>query len=97
MIEFEWDLNKAKTNLLKHNVSFNEAATVFKGKLSITFYDPDHSEQEDRYITIGTSVKGRFLLVAHTDRHEFIRIISARQLTRKELRAYEKENQRRNS
>ena len=96
MIEFEWDLNKAKTNLQKHRVAFGEAATIFSDGLSITIYDPDHSDQEDRYITIGTSGTGRFLMVAHTDRGGQIRIISARQLTRKERKAYEKEIQRRN-
>lgn len=97
MIDFEWDLYKAKTNLLKHNVAFSEAATVFKDSLSITIYDPDHSDQEDRYITIGASVSGRFLMVAHTDRGNRTRIISARELTRKEIKEYEKEIQRRNT
>ena len=96
MIEFEWDLNKAKKNLQKHRVSFSEAATIFSDGLSITIYDPDHSDQEDRLITIGTSGAGRFLMVAHTDRGDRTRIISARELTRKERKAYEKEIQRRN-
>ena len=96
MIDFEWDLTKAKTNLRKHRVAFSEAATVFRDGLSITIYDPDHSDQEDRYITVGTSVAGRFLMVAHTDRSDRTRIISARELTRKRREAYEKEIQRRN-
>ena len=96
MIEFEWDFNKAKTNLQKHGVAFGEAATIFSDRLSITIYDPDHSDQEDRYITIGTSGAGRFLMVAHTDRGDRTRIISARELTRKERKAYEKEIQKRN-
>ena len=96
MIEFEWDFNKAKTNLRKHRVAFSEAATVFRDGLSITIYDPDHSDQEDRYITIGNSVAGRFLMVANSDRGDRTRIISARELTRKERKAYEKEIQRRN-
>lgn len=96
MIDFEWDLSKAETNLRKHRIAFSEAATVFKDGLSITIYDPDHSDQEDRYITIGTSVIGRLLMVAHTDRGDRTRIISARGLTRKEREAYEKEIQRRN-
>jgi uncharacterized DUF497 family protein len=95
MIDFEWDLNKAKTNLRKHRVAFSEAATVLRDKLSITIYDPDHSDEEDRYITIGPSVSGRFLMVAHVDRSDRIRIISARELTRKEREAYENEIQRR--
>jgi uncharacterized protein len=96
MIDFEWDNNKAKTNLEKHHVAFSEAATVFRDRFSITIYDPDHSDQEDRYITIGTSVEGRLLIIAHTDRDDRTRIISARELTRKERNTYEKEIQRRN-
>ena len=97
MIDFEWDNDKAKTNLKKHRVSFSEAATVLRDRLSITIYDPDHSDAEDRYLTIGTSVSGRFLMVAHTDRDDRTRIISARELTRKERKAYENEIQRRKS
>jgi uncharacterized DUF497 family protein len=96
MIDFEWDLGKAKTNLQKHRVAFSEAATVFRFGSSITIYDPDHSDQESRYLTVGTSIAGRFLLVAHTDRGNRTRIISARELTREEREAYEKELQRRN-
>ena len=96
MIEFEWDINKAKKNLQMHRVAFNEAATIFSNGLSITIYDPDHSDREDRFMTIGTSDAGRFLIVAHTDRGDRTRIISARELTRKERKEYEKEIQRRN-
>lgn len=96
MIDFEWDIAKGETNLRKHGVAFNEAATVFKNELSITIYDPDHSDHEDRYITIGTSFSGRLLIVSHTDRGYRTRIISARGLTRKEREAYAKEIQRRN-
>ena len=95
MIEFEWDQNKAKSNLQKHRVGFPEAATVFYDQMSITVYDPDHSVEEDRYITIGASLAGRFLMVAHTDRGDKVRIISARELTRAERKAYEEEIQRR--
>jgi uncharacterized DUF497 family protein len=95
MIGFEWDNVKAKKNLRKHLVSFSEAATVLRDRLSITIYDPDHSE-EDRYITIGTSVASRFLMVAHTDRGDRTRIISARELTRREREEYENAVQRRN-
>ena len=94
MLEFEWDRNKAKSNLQKHRVGFPEAATVFHDPLSITVYDPDHSG-EDRYITIGVSLSGRFLIIAHTDRGDTVRIISARELTRAERKAYEEEIQRR--
>jgi hypothetical protein len=94
MIDFEWDPSKAKTNLRKHGVSFHEAATVLRDPLGITIYDPDHSEDEDRYITIGTSGGGRFLMVAHTERGDRIRII-ARELTRAEREAHESEIKRR--
>ena len=73
MIDFEWDPSKARTNLRKHGVSFHEAATVLWDPLGITIYDPDHSEDEDRYIAIGTSGGGRFLMVAHTERGDRIR------------------------
>lgn len=95
MIDFEWDITKAKTNLRKHRVSFNEAATVLRDRLSITIHDPDHSVDEGRYITIGASIAGRLLMVAHTDRGDRTRIINARELTRKERDAYENEIQRR--
>ena len=95
MIEFEWDPRKATWNLRKHGVAFKEAATVFRDALSITAYDPDHSEQEDRFLTVGTSVAGRLLIVAHTDRGPRTRIISARQLTPAERESYEIEIQRR--
>jgi uncharacterized protein len=91
MIDFEWDVTKARTNLRKHGVAFNEATTVLKDKLSITIHDPDHSGDEDRYITIGASITGRLLMVAHTDRGDRTRIISVRELTRKERNAYELE------
>ncbi|HEX6292199.1 MAG TPA: BrnT family toxin [Herpetosiphonaceae bacterium] len=76
-MEFAWDPNKAASNLAKQKVSFHEAATVFRDPLSITFDDPDHSEDEDRFIIIGTSAGGRLLMVAHTDRGSRTRIISA--------------------
>jgi len=95
MIQFEWDPTKAKSNFRKHGVAFKEAASAFKDPLSITVYDPDHSEEEDRCITFGWSASGRLLMVAHTDRGGRIRIISSRELTRAEREAYEKEIQRR--
>jgi uncharacterized DUF497 family protein len=88
-MEFDWDTNKAIANLKRYNVSFKEAATVFGDPLSITILDPDHSIDEQRYIITGSSYMGRLLMVAHTDRGESIRIISARELTRKERKAYE--------
>jgi uncharacterized DUF497 family protein len=88
-MEFEWDPNKAASNLTKHKVSFREAATVFRDPLSITFDDPDHGDDKDRSITIGTSSGGRLLIVAHTDRGMRIRIISARETTSTERDLYE--------
>jgi uncharacterized DUF497 family protein len=88
-VEFEWDSRKAARNLRKHKVSFIEAVTVFGDFLGTTAADPAHSAEEDRYITVGLSNSGRLLLVAHTERSERIRIISARTLTAKEKRAYE--------
>ena len=88
---FEWNGKKAVRNLGKHGVSFHEAATVFGDLLSLTFSDPDHSIDEERFITIGTSHTGRILMVAHLDRGERIRIISARKATAREREHYEKE------
>lgn len=90
-MEFEWDPKKEAKNIRKHKVSFSEAATVFGDTLSTTVPDPDHSEEEDRYITIGLSQRHRLLMVAHTERGERIRIISARKLTLTEREAYEEE------
>jgi uncharacterized DUF497 family protein len=90
-VEFEWDLEKAGNNLRKHKVSFGEAATVFGDVLSTTIRDPDHSTDEDRYITIGMSINHRLIMVAHTERGERVRIISARELTRSERDDYEEE------
>ena len=95
MIDFEWDPRKATANLRKHGVAFSEAASVFRDPWSITVDDPDHSEEEDRFITVGTSVSGRCLIVAHTDRGPRTCLNSARPLTRAEREAYENEIQRR--
>ncbi len=88
-LTFEWDSHKASSNLLKHGVSFPEAATVFEDPLSATATDPAHSIDEDRYLIIGLSNRGRSLIVAFAEREERIRIISARQLTAQEQRQYE--------
>jgi uncharacterized protein len=93
-MEFEWDDRKAASNLQKHGVSFPEAATVFYDPLSVTFDDPDHSDAEDRFITIGASAQARILMVAHTDRDDRLRIISARILKPRERRLYESGSQR---
>ena len=88
-MKFEWDPRKAASNLKKHGVSFQEAASVLGDDLSITCPDPDHSVREQRFITVGMSRFGRVLMVAHTERGDNFRIISARKTTRQERRYYE--------
>ncbi|MEK6560191.1 MAG: BrnT family toxin [Nitrospirota bacterium] len=88
-MEFEWDPKKSATNVRKHDVTFQEASTVFGDRLAMTFVDPDHSNNEQRYLTFGLSKYNRLLVVAHTDRGEKTRIISARLMDRKERRIYE--------
>ena len=88
---YEWDRVKAAANVKRHRVRFEEAASVFVDPLALTVPDPDHSEGEDREITIGRSAKQRVLFVAHTGRSGRIRIISARRATRWEQRHYEEE------
>lgn len=88
-MEFEWDQRKAESNLKKHGVSFQEAATVFGDTLSITFDDPVHSFDERRLLTFGMSKLGKLLIVSHTERSDSMRIISARLLTKPERQIYE--------
>ena len=88
-MQFEWDPKKAIQNFKKHCVSFDEAVTAFYDPLSATFDDPDHSTDEQRYVTIGFSSKSRLLVVAHADRGEYTRIISARPATTHETRKHE--------
>jgi len=90
-MEFEWDPKKGAKNLRKHKVSFAEAATVFGDPLSVTVHDPDHSSEERRYITLGTTNQFRLVMVSHADRGDRVRIISARQMTRAEREAYEEQ------
>ncbi len=78
---FEWDDEKAATNLAKHGVPFDEAKTVFADPLYVDFYDPEHSVDEARYIIIGTSRQGRLLIVSYAERTGGVRLISARELT----------------
>ena len=89
MLLFEWDREKAKKNLLKHNVSFDEAMTIFYDPLSATFDDPDHSVGEQRFNTIGYSSLNHLPVVSHIDRKEVVRIISARYETKKERKKHE--------
>ena len=83
------DPKKAATNLKKHGVSFQEAATVFGDPLAITFQDPDHSKDEERQLTFGLSLQRRLIVVSHTERQDATRIISARSMERKERVIYE--------
>jgi uncharacterized protein len=85
----EWDPVKAELNRRAHGVSFDEAVTVLEDPLSMTWRDPDHSETESRFLTIGLSSRGRILMVAHTDRGQAIRLITARRATRGERKVYE--------
>jgi len=89
MLIFEWDPQKAKSNLEKHGVSFEEASTAFEDLLSLTISDPLHSIDEERMVLIGMSHKNRALVMVHTERGDNIRIISARKATRKERKNYE--------
>ncbi len=90
-MEFEWDPRKARNNLRKHGVSFEEAATVFGDPLATYYQDPDHSIAERRYLTTETSEKGRLIHIAFAERAGRIRIIQARKLTRNERQRYEEE------
>ncbi len=90
---FEWDFKKAKTNLAKHGISFEEASEVFKDKNMISIFDEKHSEDEDRWITIGMDIKTRTLVVVHTfltidSDNTKIRVISARKATKNEQKIY---------
>jgi uncharacterized DUF497 family protein len=88
-VTYEWDQAKAASNVNKHRVTFEEAASVFLDPAALTFWDPDHSETEDREITIGRSTRRRSLFVAHAAREGRVRSISARRATRQEQRQYE--------
>ena len=88
-MRIEWDLKKARTNLRKHKVSFEEAATAVSDPMAATGADPDHSVTEDRYITFGVSSRGRLLVVVHTEKQDTIRIISARLASKGERTLYE--------
>jgi len=90
MFKFEWDEQKAASNLQKHGVSFDEAVSVFADDLALTFADSDHFESEERSRTYGISNKGRLIVLVHTERRLNIRIISARKATRYEKIIYDK-------
>lgn len=88
-MQFEWHRPKAKANLSKHGVGFEDATTVFGDPLALTFDDPDHSGEEKRYLLFGISVSGKLLVVSHTPRGTNTRIISARRMTAAERDMYE--------
>lgn len=90
---FEWDPVKAASNLKKHGVAFEEASTVFDDPFSITIEDDEHSDREERFVTIGRSDSGRLVVVCHCDREQRIRIIGARTAERYEQRQYEQYKQ----
>ena len=87
-MRFEWDPEKARRNAAKHGVSFEEAVTAFADPLSLTVFDPDRSEGEDRYLLLGVSSAARLLVIVHVDRDEAVRIVSASLATRRERRSY---------
>jgi hypothetical protein len=90
-LQFTWDPRKATANLRKHGIGFPEAATAFADPLSLTIPDPDHSVGEARFVLIGQSERRRLVVVAHVERGDLIRIISARPATRRERKTYEEE------
>jgi uncharacterized DUF497 family protein len=90
-VDFEWDPEKADENLRNHGVSFTEAQTVFADPLEVTIPDPDHSDGEFRFLSLGRSGADRLLVVSYTERGSRIRVISAREATPRERRDYESE------
>ena len=88
-MNLEWNPKKAAANIRKHDVTFQEAATVFGDPLAVTFEDPDHSLNENRQVTFGLSLQDRFLIVSHTERGGRTRIINARLMNRNERKIYE--------
>lgn len=91
-LQFEWDQDKATSNVRKHGVGFEEAITVFGDSRSLTIFDEAHSDLEDRYIDIGRSASGRVLVVVYTERRDSVRIISCRKATWTERRQYERQD-----
>lgn len=88
-MSIEWDVAKARGNAPKHHVSFEEAATVFEDPLELTVPDPNHSTEEERYVSVGRSTAGRLLVVGYSERGSKIRVISARRATMRERHDYE--------
>jgi uncharacterized DUF497 family protein len=90
-VQFEWNTEKAEANLKKHQVSFDEAKTVFDDPLFVIFADPDHSFEENRFIIMGESNQNQLLVVSYTERTSATRLISAREATRPERKKYEED------
>ena len=88
-LEFSWDERKAALNLRRHRISFEEAVTVFVDPVARLYDDPDHSEDEARFLLVGHSLRGRLLLVVHAEKDDTIRIISARKVSNLESERYE--------
>jgi uncharacterized DUF497 family protein len=88
-MKFTWNRAKEHANLDKHGVSFTEATTVFGDPLAASISDPDHSEGEARYVTMGYSANGRLIVVSHTEEGDTVRIMSAREATSHERKTYE--------
>ena len=86
---FKWDATKSASNLARHGVSFEDASTVFGDLLATTIPDPEHSADEERFLTTGLASRQRIVIVWHTDRGEVVRIIGAREATPRERRSYE--------
>ncbi len=93
-IKFEWDPGKNILNQKKHSIDFEEASSIFGDPLALTLDDPEHSVIEHRHLTIGFSNQARLLIIAHTERNERIRIISARKVTPRERKFYEEKNEK---
>ena len=91
-MEFEWDQDKAESNLRKHGVAFAEAMTVFEDRRAVIAYNPFHSAEEDRYLILGLSNNHRLLVVSFTDRDDRVRLISSRGATRRQRKDYEDVN-----
>ena len=91
MLKFEWELPKASTNFKKHQVTFEEASSVFHDEIAVQFFDEEHSSEEDRFLMLGMSSGARLLIVCHCERvqGQVIRIISARKATRRESAFYQ--------
>ena len=93
-MKFEWDPNKAASNVRRHGIAFEDAASVFGDPLARTIPDPEHSTEETRFVTMGMTAGGRLVVVVHTDREGRTRLISARPATRREKKSYEKADRR---